>query len=60
MGRETSKKKISSYQRLKQKKEFYESELSQLKDEIEHMIEYPYSSRAQGFRRSIKIKLDLI
>lgn len=60
MGTTISEKKVSSYQRLKERKASAELLLSQYIDDVEHMIEYPYSTRAQGFRREIKIKLDLL
>lgn len=60
MGAATSTEKISSYQRLKRRKEAVELLLSSYVDEVEHMIEYPYSQRAVNFRREIKIKLELI
>ena len=53
MGAKTSKKKVSSYQRLKQKKDVLEMTL-------EAIIERPYSSEAKSLRTQYKIEKGLI
>jgi hypothetical protein len=49
-------KRISSYQRLKQKKLNAEKELEHIKDDLEAIILRPYSSRAKNVRQEIKLK----
>ena len=50
--------KISSYQRLKQKKLNAEKELEHIKDDLEAIILRPYSSRAKNVRQEIKLKYE--
>jgi len=45
---------LSSYQKLKIKKDVAEKIASDLKEDIEFLILYPYSSRAKSIRREIK------
>ena len=51
-------KRISSYQRLKQKKLNAEKELEHIKDDLEAIILRPYSSRAKNVRAEIKLKYE--
>jgi len=47
---------ISSYQKLKIKKDKAEAIAEELKEDIEFVILHPYSSRAKNIRREIKEK----
>jgi hypothetical protein len=51
-------KRISSYQKLKQKKLNAEKELEHIKDDLEAIILRPYSSRAKNVRAEIKLKYE--
>lgn len=54
------KKKLSSYQRLKQRVKNAEEKAEFAVEELEAIILYPYSSRARDIRLRIKIENDLI
>jgi hypothetical protein len=45
---------LSSYQRLKLKKELAVKIADELKEDMEFVILYPYSSRAKNIRREVK------
>ena len=53
MGTKTSKKKVSSYQKLKKAKEDIENMLTAI-------IERPHSSEAKTYRQQYKVENDLI
>jgi hypothetical protein len=47
---------LSSYQRLKFKKDLAVKVADELKEDLEFVILYPYSSRAKNIRREVKEK----
>lgn len=50
------KKRLSSYQRLKQKKQYAERQTEHIKDDLEAIVLRPYSSRAKNVRQEIRLK----